>query len=186
MSRDERTLRAVPDLEAPTVRRLVRTGLALAGLLLLVPLLAVLPGVGRLLSGLAVSPWAVALAIVTVLVVGALLRAAPAVERAVAESLDGPEAVVANVAAAAKLLVGFAAVTLAYRGFAPAVTPAFRAFDVVGFYHLAFLVVGLFVLGALVRRLYRCWDPLTELLTDRFVGDGDADVDDADGVSIRP
>lgn len=180
MSDRPRTLRVAPELAEPTVRRLVRTGLALAGLLLLVPLLAVLPGGDRLLSGLAVSPWALLLAVVTLLVGGALLRVAPTVERAVAESLDGPEAVVANVAASAKLLVGFVAV-VAYRGFAPAVTPTFRAFDVGGLYHLGFLVVGLFVLGALVRRLYRCWEPLTELCTDRVV-----DGDDADARSVAP
>lgn len=176
MSEDTRTLRFVPDLEEPTVRRLVRTALALAGLSVLLPLVAVLPGVDRLLAGLAVSPWAILLAVVTLLVVGSLLRVAPVVERGVAEAIDGPERVVANAAAGAKLLVGFVAVVLAHRGFAPAVTPTFRAFDVVGLYHLGFLVVGLFVLGAFVRRLYHCWQPLTDLLTERFAReDGDAD-----------
>lgn len=171
MTDDTRTLRFVPDLQASTARRLVRTGLALAGVLVVVPLVAVLPGVDRLFAGLTVSPWAVLLAVVTVIVAGALVRVAPTVERAVAESLDGPDAVVANAAAAAKLLVGFAAVVIAYRGLAPAVAPTFRAFDLGGVYHLAFLVVGLFVLGAFVRRLHRCWEPLTELLTDRLVDD---------------
>lgn len=181
MSEDTRTLRIVPDLEEPTARRLVRTGLALAGLLFVVPLLAVLPGVDRLLTGLAVSPWALLLAVVTLLVVGALLRVAPAVERAVVVSLDGPDAVVANAAAGAKLLVGFVAVVVAYRGFAPAVTPTFRSFDIGGLYHLGFLVGGLFVLGAFVRRLFRCWEPLTDLLTERLL---DARGDDADGLSV--
>lgn len=123
MTDDTRTLRVLPDLQVSTSRRLVRTGLALAGLLVVVPLVAVLPGVDRLFAGLTVSPWAVLLAVVTLLVAGALVRAAPTVERAVAESLDGPDAVVANVAAAAKLLVGFVAVVIASRGLAPLSRP---------------------------------------------------------------
>lgn len=165
MSDQRRALRAVPDLEEPVVRRIVRTGLALAGLLFLLGLSVLLPGVDRLLAGLAVPLTALALAAATLLVVGALLRVAPSVERLLEESLDGPEEAVANAAASAKLLVGFLAVVVAYNGLAPAVTPLFRAFDVDGLYHLGFLVVGAALLAALARRLYRCWGPLTRLLT---------------------
>jgi len=126
MSDETRTLRHVPDREESAVRRVVRTGLALAGLLFLLGLLAVLPGVDRLLTGLAVPPAALALAAGTLLVV---------------------------------------AVTVADRGFEPAVTPTFRAFDVGGLYHLDFPVAGLAVLGALTRRLYHCREPVTRLVT---------------------
>jgi hypothetical protein len=159
-------LEVVSTPEESTVRTLVRAGVALLGLLVVVGLLAVTPGIDRLLAGLAVSPWALGLAVVTLLVVGALLWVAPELERAALETLEGPEAAVENVAAAAKLLVGFAAVTIAYRGFAPAVEPTFRAFDVGGVYHLGFLVVGLLVLAAFARRLYRCWEPVTDVLTE--------------------
>lgn len=169
MPDESRTLRYVPDFEESAVRRIVRTGLALAGLLFLLCLLAVLPGIDRLLAGLAVSLEALVLAVATVLVVGALLRVAPAVERVVEDSLDGPTGAVTDAAAGAKLLVGFVAVVVAYRGFAPAATPTFRAFDLGGVYHLGFLVVGLAVLAALARRLYRCWDPVTSLVTDYVV-----------------
>lgn len=169
MTDESRGLRPVSAPEESTVRTLVRAGLALFGLLVVVGLLAVTPGIDRLLAGLTVSPWALGLAVVTLLVVGVLLWVAPEVERAALEAFDGPEAAVENAAAAAKLLVGFLAVALAYRGFAPAVTPTFRAFDVGGVYHLGFLVVGLVVLAAFARRLYRCWEPVTEMLTDYVV-----------------
>jgi ABC-type amino acid transport system permease subunit len=165
MRTDRNALRFVPDLEETAVRRIVRTGLALAGLLFLLGLLAVLPGVDRLLAGLAVSLEALVLAVATALVVGALLRVAPVVERVVEGALDGPKGAVGHAAAGAKLLVGFVAVTVAYRGFAPAVAPTFRAFDGGGLYHLGFLLAGLAVLASLARRLYRCWDPVTRLVT---------------------
>lgn len=165
MSQDRHALRFVPDLEETGVRRIVRTGLALAGLLFLLGLLAVLPGLDRLLAGLTVPLEALVLAVATALVVGALLRVAPAVERVVESALDGPKGAVGHAAAGAKLLVGFLAVAVAYRGFAPAVTPTFRAFDVGGLYHLGFLLAGLAVLAALARRLYHCWDPVTRLVT---------------------
>ena len=171
-------VRFVPDLDETAVRRIVRTALALAGLLFLLGLLAVLPGVDRLLAGLSVSLEALVLAAATALVVGALVRVAPSVERVVAGSLDGPEGAVADAAASAKLVVGFAAVVVAYRGFAAAVTPLFRAFDLGGVYHLGFLVAGLAVLAALARRLYRCWEPVTDLATGRVLaaaGDGSRD-----------
>lgn len=167
------TLRFVPDLEPRAVGRIVRTALAVVGLLVVVGLAALLPGVDRLLKALAVSPTAALLAAVTLPVVAALLRVAPAVEGAVRQALEGPKGAVDDAAAGAKLLVGFLAVVVAYNGLAPAVAPAFAAFDLGGVYHLAFLVAGLVVLGAFVRRLYRCWGPVSRLLTDRVTDAAD-------------
>lgn len=158
------------ELEKSTIRRIVRVILALAGLLVLLGLTALLPGIDRLVAGLSVSPWALVLAIATVLVVVALIWVAPTVERAVGQALDGPTDVVTNAGASAKLFVVFAAVVIAYRGLAPALTPLFRAFDIGGFYHLAFLGIGVLVLAAFARRLYRCWGPVTEILTSAAVG----------------
>lgn len=181
MTDDTRTLRFVPDLEASTVGRIVRTALALAGLLFLLGLASVLPGVDRLLAGLAVSPAAFALAVGTLLVVVALLWVAPEVERLIEQSLDGPKGAVGNAARAGELLVGFLAVVVAYRGFAPALTPLFRAFGVDGLYHLGFLAAGLLVLAALARRLYHCWEPVSRLATTEVLeatGNGRGGVDE--------
>jgi hypothetical protein len=178
MPDDTDAFRFVPDLEPSAVRRIVSTGLALAGLLFLLGLLTVVPGMDRLLEGLAVPPEAVALAAMTAVTVGALLWVAPAVQRVVEGSLDGPAGAVADAAIGAKLLVGFLAVAVAYQGFAPAVTPLFRAFDVGGLYHLGFLVAGLAILAALARRLYRCWEPVTEFLTAAVVDDADGTTHD--------
>lgn len=165
MSNDADTLALGLSVREATVKRIVRICLALGGLLVVLGLVAVLPGIDRLLAGLSVSPIALLTAIATVLIVVALVWIAPTVQRAVEQALDGPTAVVSNVAASTKLLVGFLAVVIAYRGFAPIATPTFEAFDLGGVYHLGFLVVGVVVLGAFTRRLYRCWEPLTQVLT---------------------
>ncbi len=166
----DRTLRFVPEVEPSTVHRIVRTGVALAGLLFVLGLATVLPGVERLVAALAVPPLALALAVGSLLIVAAMLWVAPTVERAVSQALDGPAGAVADAAASAKLLVGFLAVVVAYNGLAPLVTHLIGAFDVpTGLYDLAFLVVGLLVLGAFARRLARCWDPVSRLLTDHVL-----------------
>lgn len=162
---DRRPLRFVPDVEETTVRRIVGVLVGLAGLLLVLGLVAMLPAIDRLLAALSVPLMAVFVAIATLLVVGSLVVLGPAVRRAVEQALDGPDEVVANAAASAMYLVFFAAVVIGYRGFAPTITPLFEAFDVDGLYHLGFLAAGVVVIGALGRRLYRCRAPVTRLLT---------------------
>lgn len=160
-----RSLGVAPAVEEATVRRIVGVLVALAGLLFVLGLLAVLPAADRLLDALAVSPVTLLVAVATLLVVVALVIAAPAVRSVVEQTLDGPDAVVEHAAASAMYLVGFVAVLVAYNGFAGAVRPLFAAFGIGGLYHLGFLVAGLLMLGALVRRLSRCWRPVTDLLT---------------------
>jgi hypothetical protein len=160
-----RTLSFVPEVRETTVRRLVSVLVGLTGLLFVLGLVAMLPAVNRLLSALAIPPVKLLVALATLLVVAALVILAPIVQVLVEQSLDGPDDVVENAAASAMYLVGFAAVVIAYRGFAGAVTPLFNAFGIGGVYHLAFLATGLLVLTMLVRRLYRCWEPVTDLLT---------------------
>lgn len=164
-SRDNRPLQVAPGLEETTVRRIIGILVGLAGLLLVLGLVAVLPAVDRLLSALAVPLTALLVGVATLLVVGALVLLAPTVRMAVKQVIDGPDEVVEHAAASAMYLVGFGAVVIAYRGLAGALTPLFEAFDIEGFYHLAFLAAGLLVLAALTRRLYRCWGPVTDLLT---------------------
>lgn len=90
-------------------------------------------------------------------------------------ALHVPPTAVTNAAAAANRLVGFLAAVFACRGFAPALAPLFREFDLGGVYHLGFLVAGLAHLAALARRLYRRWEPVTQFVTTAGVdGSGDA------------
>lgn len=165
MNDDTRTLTVGPTLERSTIRRVVSVFLALVGLLVILGLASVLPGIDRLVAGLSVTPLGLLTVFATVLVVLALLWVAPTVERGVQQAVEGPGEAVTNAAAGAKLLVVFVAVVIAYRGFAPTATRLFEAFDLGGVYHLAFLVVGLAVLAAFARRLYRCWEPVTAVLT---------------------
>ncbi len=160
-----RHLRVDIGVEETTVQRIIRTGLAVVGLLLLLGLLAVLPGISRLVSGLTISMEALLFAVATLVVVVAFVRIAPMIERLVEQNLDGQNGAVANAAASAKLLVGFTAIVIAYRGFQSAASPLFNAFGIGGLYHLGFLLLGIGVFAAFARRMYRCWDPLTRLLT---------------------
>jgi hypothetical protein len=162
---DGGSLRVAPTVEESTVRWVVAVLLGLVGLLFVLGLVAVLPAADRLLDALAVSPVTLLVAAATLLVVGALVILAPVARRLVEQSLAGPDTVVEHAGASAMYLVWFAAVVIAYEGVAGAVQPLFGAFGIGGLYHLGFLAVGLLVLGALVARLYRCWTPLTELLT---------------------
>lgn len=161
--------RLAPTPAASTIRRLVSLTLALGGLLVLLGLGAVLPGLDRLRRGLAVSPGALLVAIVSLGVVVGLIWITPRVEGAVERRLSGPVAAVRNVAAAMKLLVSFTAVVLAYRGFQAVLIPLFAAFGLAGVYHLGFLVIGLFVLAAFARRLIRSWEPVTVMVADRTI-----------------
>ena len=158
------SLRVVPDLEERTVRRLAAVVVGLAGLLALLGLAALLPAADRILAAITPRPVALLVAVATVLVVAALLVAAPAVRVLVTGGLGGPEPLVEDAAAAAEYLVGFVVVVLAYRGLAGVVVPVLAAFDLDGVYHLAFLVAGVVTLGALARRLYGCWGPVTTLV----------------------
>lgn len=165
MTDDTQLLGNVSEVEESTVRRIVGVLVALVGLLFVLGLASLVPGMDRLIDGIIISPVAFVIGVVTVLTVGALLWIAPTVETAVEQFLEGPSDAVRNAAVSAKILVVFFAVVIAYRGLAGAVLPMFDSFDITGFYHLGFLAVGLLVLGAFVRRLYRCWKPVTDFLT---------------------
>lgn len=163
-------LRFVSDLEESTVHRIISVLVGLAGVLLVLGLVAMLPAVGRIIGAVAVSPITLLVAVATLLIVGALLVLAPAVRLLVTQTLAGPDEIVAPAAASAMYLVVFVAVGVAYNGFAGAVTPLFDAFGIGGLYHLGFLLTGLLVLVPLTQQLYRCWKPVTDLLTT-FVTD---------------
>lgn len=165
MTDDTQLLGNVSEVEESTVRRIVGVLVALVGLLFVLGLASLVPGMDRLIDGIIISPVAFVIGVVTVLTVGALLWIAPTVETAVEQFLEGPRDAVRNAAVSAKLLVVFFAAVIAYRGLAGAVLPLFGSFDITGFYHLGFLALGLLVLGAFVRRLYRCWTPVTDFLT---------------------
>lgn len=160
--------------EPSTVRRLVAGVLALGGSLGLLGLGLLVPGLDRVLGALSVAPLTLVTAVAALLVVGGLLVLAPTVRVAVEGLLDGPEPVVEHVGASAGYLVAFVAVVVGYEGFAGVVEPLLAAFDVAGLYHLAFLGAGVATLGLVAVHLYRCWTPVTELVTATLVGERDA------------
>lgn len=117
-----------------------------------------------MLRALTISPVTLPVTDATLLVLVTLLVLPPAARAAVEDLLDRPEAIVEHAGSSAMYVVGFAATTVAYRGFAGALTPLLEAFGIAG-YHLSFLLIGLLALSAFASRLNRCWRLVTDVLT---------------------
>lgn len=145
--------------------------LATLSLLLVLSLASVLPGIDRLIPGTPVTFVAVVGAIVTVAVVGLLLFLAPALAELVRATLEGPQAVVEDVASIVQLFVVLVAVLVAHRGLAPALAPLLGGLTWV--YDLVFLAIALPPLAILAARLYVSLDPMADLLADRITRDRD-------------
>lgn len=130
----------------------------LAALLVLVGLATLLPGADRTVPGAGVSIGQVVVAIGTAAVVVLLALAARTVSTTVRSVLEGPEDLVADAGRTAGALVVFAAVLVAYRGFAGVVVPRLAAGDAVWAYDAAFLALAVVPLAVVARRLWRNLD----------------------------
>lgn len=153
-----------PTVDPADLRPVARQAAVLAVLSLLVGLGALLPGADRSLPGTAVTIRAVVLALGTLAAVTVLVRAARSVARLFRAVLDGPDRVVADAGRTAGALVVFAAVLVAYRGFAGVVVPWLVAGDAAWAYDAGFLALALVPLGVVARRLRRTLDPVAEQL----------------------
>ena len=102
-----------------------------------------------------------------------MLCAAPLVWRLVAACLDGPQGAEDDVASIAQYALVFAAVTVAYRSFAPVVLPLI---DRPWTYDAAFLVAGAVPLVVIALRTGRSIDPIARSITARVSGK-EPDVD---------
>ncbi|APW99942.1 hypothetical protein CHINAEXTREME_20170 [Halobiforma lacisalsi AJ5] len=159
-------------MDRETVQSVGKLLLATLSAILLLSLLSVLPGVGRVIPGTPVTFVAVVGAVVTVAIVGLLLWLAPALASVVRSTVDGPTSVVDDVASIVQLFVVLVAVLVAHRGLEPAIAPLLGGlswtFDVL------FLVLALGPLAILAARIYVSLDPIADLLADRIVADADA------------
>ncbi|GAB3671948.1 hypothetical protein [Halopiger thermotolerans] len=179
MSLDRYTTPAGVDRDTvQSVSKLLLATLSLIGLLYLASLL---PGIGRLVPGTPITFAALASVVATVTAVGLLLFLAPALADLVRSTVDGPEAVVDDVASIVHLFVVLVAVLIAHRGLAPAIVPLLEGGTWV--YDVVFLALSLPPLGILAARLYVSLDPIAELLADKVTRTESAREGNADGTA---
>lgn len=152
----------------------------LAALLVLVGLATLLPGTDRAVPGTAVAIREVVVALGALAVVVLLAHAARSVAILVRSVLDGPTRLVDDAGRVAGALVVFAAVLLAYRGFAGLVVPRLAAGDAAWAYDGGFLGLALVPLGVIARRLRRNLDPLADQLATAMADRAESTSSQAD------
>ncbi|WP_244510172.1 hypothetical protein [Natronobacterium texcoconense] len=152
-------------MDHDTVRTVGKLLIATLSAILLLSLISVLPGVDRVIPGTPVTFVGVVGAIVTVAIVALLLYLAPALASLLRSALEGPPAVVDDIASIVQLLVVFLAVIVAHRGLAPLFVPLLG--DAGWTYDVVFLAIALPPLAILAARLYVSLEPISELLAER-------------------
>lgn len=150
-------------VDESTLRSSIRLLLAAVGLLFLLFLVSLLPGLDRLVPQTPVSFAALVGAVVTLAVVGLLVFLAPMLASLVRVTLGGPKELVEHLASVVLYLVLLVAVLVAHQGLGAAVTP-FLGGATWG-YDIAFLLLSLPPLVVVAVRLYAALDPATDLLT---------------------
>lgn len=130
----------------------------------LVGLATLLPGTDRTVPGTAVAIHEFIVSLGTVAVVVLLAHAARSVSTFVRTVLEGPDQLVVDAGRVAGALVVFAAVLVAYRGFAGLVEPRLAADQAAWAYDAGFLGLALGPLGVIAHRLYRNVDQLADEL----------------------
>ncbi|MFC4248813.1 hypothetical protein ACFOZ7_18100 [Natribaculum luteum] len=155
------------------VRSIGKLLFATLSLLFLLSVVSLLPGIGLFVPNTPITLYALASAIVTLAVVGLLLYVAPGLARLTRATLGGPDEIVDDVASVVHLLVVLAAVLVAHRGLAPAVTPFLE--DATWAYDVTFLLISLPLLAVVASQLYASLDPAADLFADRIAGSSAAD-----------
>lgn len=187
--------RRVPAVEPPaadlesvdpdTFRAVAKHALAAGVILLVLALLAVLPGLDRTVPDTPLSWFALVVGVGTLLLVRVVVGAAGSVENLVRESLAGPVELRVTAGVVVKHLVVLAAVLVAYRGLAGFFVPLLAPSDSVWLYDTAFLALALVPTGFVAYYLYGALDPSAAHLTRRVVG-ADGDSDEEAGATAEP
>lgn len=168
-------------VDESTLRSSIRLLLAAVGLLFVLFLVSLLPGLDRLVPQTPVSFAAVVGAVVTLAVVGLLVVLAPMLASLVRVTLAEPKELVEHLASVVLYLVLLVAVLVAHQGLAAAVTPFLG--DAAWIYDIAFLLLSLPPMVVVAVRLYAALDPATDLLTRKVTTSGarEPDADGTDG-----
>jgi hypothetical protein len=156
-------------MDRETVRSVTKLLFVAAWVVVMLYLLTWLPGLDGLVPRTPVTFAALVGAIATAVVVALLFALAPKLAVLARASLDGPKRVVEHLASVVYWFVALAAVLLAHRGFADAVTPLLGGLEWV--YDVAFLLVALPLIAVIGARLYASLEPGSELLADRVTSE---------------
>ncbi|WP_312911169.1 hypothetical protein [Natronosalvus caseinilyticus] len=158
-------------LDPRMVQRVTKLGLASAAVVVVLWVATLLPGAGWLVPGTSLTVAALLSAVATLAVVGLLLLLAPALADLVKTGLrDAPE-VAERVASVTRVATVLAAVLVAHRGLAAAITPLLGGFG--WLYDVVFLLLALPLLVALAVVLYGSLEPTTDLFATKLVGSRD-------------
>lgn len=176
---DDDRLAITTDLHPETIRGVIRDGVGVGILLVVAGFVTVLPGAGRELPGTDLAIGALFAAAVSMAVVAAIVLATSSVGALVRAALCGPSDVVRDFAAAARYVLVFVAILVAYRGLAPVVVPLLTP-DAVWVYDVAFLGFSLFPVLAIARRLYRNADVIATDLAEAVAGPSGGPPEDAE------
>lgn len=178
----DRTAR-LASVELETVRTVVKLLLGMGGLVFLLVLVSVLPGLDRLVPTTPITFGSIVVALLTLGIVALLVYVAPRLETLVQEEFAGSDALASNVAAIVKQLVVLLAVLVAYRGLAGVIVPFLAETDTIWAYDLAFLVLALIPTALIAWQLFQGLDPAADLLTEQVTtsagaaGSGALDAD---------
>lgn len=159
-----------------TVQPVVKLLLGGAAVVFLLGIVSMLPGVDRLVPETPITFLALATAVLTVALIGALVTLAHSVEKLVYVAGDGPEEVRLMTAVIAKHLVVLTAVLVAYYGFAGVMTPFLAVTDSVWLYDVGFLALALVPTAFIAYYAYRALDPSAAYLTERLLASGETTV----------
>lgn len=175
---DKERLLASADPE--TVKTVTKLLLGAGGLVFLLALVSVLPGLDRVVPATPITFASLAVAVLTLGIVAALAYVAPHLETLVRDEVPGRVALATNVGAVVKHLVVLLAVLVAYRGLAGAVVPFLAETGSVWAYDLTFLVLALVPTARIALHLYRGLDPAADLTTQRLTATTTPEETDAD------
>ena len=143
-------------------RSLVKLVLAVNGLLLLLVLVSVLPGVDRVIPGVPVTIAAIINAVVTLAIVLLLLEVAAKAKAIVRQFEFSVSNIGTHSAAVVYWTVVFLAVVIAYDGFGAAIEPVMLQVGFLWAYDLAFFLLGSASLLVIGYHLFQLLDPLAE------------------------
>lgn len=162
---------ALDRVEAFGAKSLVTLLLAVIGLVVLLALVAILPGVGRFVPGLPITFRAILSALVTLVIVLLLLRAAANAKVVVHQFRINAPAIATRIGAVMYWSIVFFAVVVGYEGFRAAVVPVLTEPGFGWLYDLTFFVLGVIPLILVGYSLFHLLDPFAEFWVAKLQSD---------------
>lgn len=156
------------DIERSTVRMISKLALGIGGLLVLLYLLALLPGTDRVLPITGATITAIITAVIALAVVALLIYLAGGLASLTTMLLSGPREIVEHLGSIVYWLVILVAVIVAHWGLS--LLAGAMLGDWIWVVDVLFLVAALPVLILIAVRMYVSLDPAADLIADTVVG----------------